>query len=1042
MRPLRLEIEAFGSFADRQEIDFEALGARRLFLVHGPTGAGKSTILEAICFALYGAPTGGSDVAAVTHLRSQHAEPGRLARVALDFSLGEKRYRVERSPRQLRKKLRGDGFVEERGTATLWRFKPGAGLDDPGEPIATKQSDVDAEVRTLLGLDRAQFRQVILLPQGEFRKLLEASSKDRQDILTKLFDIDRYADLERRLKSSADALHQELGGLERDRATLLGQAEVESDEAFALARKALDVSLAEAQEKLGTQDGVVTGANAAMERAKADRERLAARDEAKKQFEAFELRRPEFENHALRLREAERAEPVALAIDRVDELAKGLAASRVRAEEAKAAVEKSRSNFEAARNDEFAAREREPELRKLEDERARLRAARETVVVLEGLRADQLAEQAALAERGRELAEQTTALATAEESAKHAEVAVAEISGRMSLLQSRRSERLKLGGHLALKAREAKSLDRLESLATRIEPLVATLGDARNALAGAEDALRFAQQADQAQAAIRLAAALQEGEACPVCGGAEHPSPAHLREDATRGDAAGIEVSAGSAEELEGLEQVVAARRAKVEAGAVEVSKLEGERETEARSLGELRDELDRAAREDGALGGLSAAEIEAAIGLLDQQIAADEEVLAAGAQAEKALVGIRERVTGLRERVAVLAREDAAAQASLAARATTLATREAELPAKVRSLEALEARDVEVTSRHAALSERIEQTRQATQEAESERARAEATEAERGAAVERAVSECKEAEQVMQAALASGGFESPAIVREARLGAEARQALREKNEAFERERAAAQTRLIESTAAAEGASPADLDALMKTLADAHALQRTLQDQVGELKGKATSWSKLAESLAAQKERAGDLLVRYERIGGLSKIASGENPQRVSFQRFVLAAFLDEVLALATVSLRRMSKGRYELRRVTEVDDKRRRAGLDLAVWDGHTGQERPVSTLSGGESFCAALALALGLAEVVQRHSGGTRLDAIFVDEGFGSLDPESLELALETLVELQSGGRLVGLISHVPELKERIDTRIEVRPGRGGSVLDFVIA
>ncbi|MCP4907085.1 MAG: hypothetical protein GY910_19085 [bacterium] len=153
-----------------------------------------------------------------------------------------------------------------------------------------------------------------------------------------------------------------------------------------------------------------------------------------------------------------------------------------------------------------------------------------------------------------------------------------------------------------------------------------------------------------------------------------------------------------------------------------------------------------------------------------------------------------------------------------------------------------------------------------------------------------------------------------------------------------------------------------------------------------------------------------------------------------------MAAFLDEILPPATVSLGCMSKGRYALRRTFQIENRRKQAGLDLAFWDAHTGQEHPVTTLSGGESFCAVLALALGLAEVVQRHSGGTRLDAIFVDEGFGSLDPESLELALETLVEFQSGGRLVGLISHVPELRERIDTRIEVLPGRGGSVLRFV--
>ena len=1042
MRPLRLEMEAFGSFADRQEIDFEALGGRRLFLIHGPTGAGKSTILEAICFALYGSPTGGSDVAAATHLRSHHAEPDRLARVALDFALGEKRYRVERSPRQRRKKRRGEGFVEERGTATLLRFKPGAGVDDPGEPIATKQSDVDTAVRDLLGLDRAQFRQVILLPQGEFRKLLEATSKDRQDILTKLFDIDRYADLERRLKNAADVLHQELGGLERDRATLLGQAEVENEEAFELARKTLDIALTDEQKTLSTQQSLAKAASAAVDQAKADLERIRLRDEAQKQFEAFEIRGPEFKNHTTRLREAERAEPVALAIDRVDELVKGAAASRARVEEAKEAVEKSRTFFEAARNDEFAAREREPELRTLDEERARLRAARETVVALERLRAAQAEERSEQDRRGSELAEQRAALTLGEAAASRAEASVAELSGRMSALESRRAERVKLEGYLALKGRETQGLGRLKSLGERLDPANARLIVARRTLSEAEEGLRAAQQADQIHAAVRLAAALEDGEACPVCGGEEHPSPAHLREGASIIEGGGAEALARCATDLERLEENLSDRRGAVEAGAVEVSKLEGEHETETRGLAELQEELTRAQRDDDSLGGLSESSVQDSIRELTEQIEADEQSLVAASKAEEELAGIRKRITDLRGKVDALSQADAAGQGSLSARAMTITEREGELPAKVRSLQALDERDAEVATRHTALSKRIEETRLATQQAEAERARNEATEAERKASVARSLSDCAAADKAMQAALVAGGFESAAVVRESRIGANGRQTLREKIEKFSRERASAQARLTELVAAAKDASAADVEALNNALVDAEALRSATQDRVGELKGKATSWARLAASLAAQKERAGDLGARYERIGGLAKVASGENPQRVSFQRFVLAAFLDEVLALATVSLRRMSKGRYELRRVTEVDDKRRRAGLDLAVWDAHTGQERPVSTLSGGESFCAALALALGLAEVVQRHSGGTRLDAIFVDEGFGSLDPESLELALETLVELQSGGRLVGLISHVPELKERIDTRIEVSPGRGGSVLDFVVA
>ena len=159
MKPIRLELEAFGSFADRQEIDFTVLAARRLFLVHGPTGAGKSTIFEAICFALYGAPASGAD-AGVAHLRSQHAPPERTTRVVFDFALGDTRYRVERTPRQRRPKRRGEGFVDERGSATLLRYKAGESFDGPGHPLATKQGEVDAEVKPQLGHDHAQYRQV------------------------------------------------------------------------------------------------------------------------------------------------------------------------------------------------------------------------------------------------------------------------------------------------------------------------------------------------------------------------------------------------------------------------------------------------------------------------------------------------------------------------------------------------------------------------------------------------------------------------------------------------------------------------------------------------------------------------------------------------------------------------------------------------------------------------------------------------------------------------------------------------------------------
>lgn len=185
-----------------------------------------------------------------------------------------------------------------------------------------------------------------------------------------------------------------------------------------------------------------------------------------------------------------------------------------------------------------------------------------------------------------------------------------------------------------------------------------------------------------------------------------------------------------------------------------------------------------------------------------------------------------------------------------------------------------------------------------------------------------------------------------------------------------------------------------------------------------------------------------DLESRFGVVGRLAEVASGRNAFGVTFQRFVLGALLDDVLIASSQRLRIMSKGRYQLQRMTTRADKRTAGGLDLEVYDTYTGTARPVATLSGGESFIASLSMALGLADVVQSYAGGVYLETIFVDEGFGSLDPESLDLALRALIDLQQGGRLVGIISHVPELKERIDARLEVVPGRAGSSARFVVA
>jgi len=286
-----------------------------------------------------------------------------------------------------------------------------------------------------------------------------------------------------------------------------------------------------------------------------------------------------------------------------------------------------------------------------------------------------------------------------------------------------------------------------------------------------------------------------------------------------------------------------------------------------------------------------------------------------------------------------------------------------------------------------------------------------------------------------------AAGFAREADYAAARRGAGAREALRGAIQAHDMALTSARERLKVAMEAVEGKEPPDLAALEAS----ETSKREARAQAEE--GRATLAAALATGRGTEKALAktGKALEQVREafavIGRLSDVANGQNPYRLSFQRFVLTALLDDVLVAASRRLLRMSKGRYRLERVTAQGAQRGQGGLDLQVEDGYTGKVRPVASLSGGESFLAALSLALGLAEVVEAYAGGVRLDTIFIDEGFGSLDPEALDLAVNTLVDLQSQGRLVGVISHVPELKERIDVRLEMTSNRGSSTAAFCL-
>ncbi|MFU8896998.1 MAG: AAA family ATPase [Gammaproteobacteria bacterium] len=865
MRPLKLELTAFGPYAETQLIDFEQLGERRLFLVHGPTGAGKTTLLDAICFALYGDATGVERDG--KGFRSQFAGPQQQTSVTLDFQVGEHSYRVTRQPEQERAKLRGEGTTVSPSSATLWDRTGLADGESEGRVLADRSTRVTEAVVDILGFRSEQFRQVIVLPQGRFRDLLLAGSREREEILRQLFDTAFYGRVEEALKQHSRELRTAAEKLRTQRGALLAQEACADEAALEALQKQLEKQQAAATAKLGDLQKQSSMAAQALERARAAQASCDKLARAEQALAGLLARGPEFEAERVRLAAGHRAAGLAdfqrqLCGQRETMTAEEQGFAKLQADYAKTGTA-----LDSAASALRQQRERAPVL---ESQARRLVALERALPVVQEL-AQSLADEAA---------------ALADEQAS-----------------SRRAEQAQL------------------------------------ALAAARDHASALRAAREAGSAALLAADLRPGEPCPVCGSTEHPR------------------TASGSQEVPSPE----ASHAADEAVNVAEARLEAARQSQQRA----------ATQRSG---------LQAAVAALKKQL--DGVVEPSPHALEDA------------QREAARIRADATrAQAALDA---AVAAEQAAREKHVRVSAALEAAATRVETLRAGLTGIEEEWLQRLQKA---------------------------------------GFASEQEYLAARLSAAKLQDLENEVASFDRRLAAAKTLAAQARKDIDGRSPPDL-AAAQTAADAAAqAYGEAADESGRLANRIEAVAKLRNSLAEIAVAYESTAARFGVLGSIARVASGDNPHRVSLQRFVLASRLDDVLAAASRRLAIMTRGRYLLRRNTEAADRRAAGGLELVVEDAYTASSRPVATLSGGESFQAALALALGLSEVVQAYAGGIRLDTIFIDEGFGSLDPEALDLAIDTLLDLQQAGRVVGIISHVPELRERIDVRLEVLAGTAGS-------
>lgn len=1021
MKPLQLTMNAFGPYAGTQVLDFTELGERTFFLVHGPTGSGKTTILDAICFALYGDTSGAQRDG--KQMRSDHADPFLPTEITFDFTVGQKQYRIKRNPEQQRPKKRGDGFTVMSNNATLWQR---TGLTDgaaEGHVLASGWVKVTEAVEKLLGFKSSQFRQVVMLPQGEFRRLLNADSRERQVILETLFKTELYRRIEEALKASAKELSDNFKKLSERKSWLLQEAKAENIEELEKrlelhmeqhnkASVELELSRKNSQEAL---DRLNTGKQA-RERLEEKRQAAAALALLEAEVERVNFKRTLLSQARLAasLEDAEKS----LQARQKDALnaAENLLAKRKT--KADALAEKELADKRLA-----AETSREPEREAAGKELARLEE-------LSGKVADLTKARAKAAQAGQ-------FASTAANQLKQVEAAITSIRASIdektaahldAISQGARAAELEAVYHNAEQVYQKKKIldNKRAELALLEKDLAKSAGALRRyqeSYSRARDELAGLQETwNRGQAAI-LGAALQDGIPCPVCGSIAHPSPARSNARLPR------------EEEIKAKQQDAAELEKHRDQAQLAFNAITNKKAAILGSIGDLEQELGEKA--GAATQTLLATAAKAKKAWLEAaQAAANTSVL--NDEIEK----LKLRNEKAKEQLAVIQKASGEANEDYKAALAVVVERESAIPAALCDPASLQKAQLEARRKRDLLLTGFESARKAAEEAAQALARAESAAQEASDALQNAKEKAGREELTFKERLEEAGFKTLAEYEAARLEKAAMLTLERQLRKFDGDMAAARDRLERSVQAAEGLAEPDLTALQQDVSKHEKERDALLDLVSQFKTQVGQEKDWLEQLRQLSDHLKGLEARHEIIGRIAEVANGKNKYGLTFQRFVLGALLDDVTVAATQRLKLMSRGRYHLQRTLDRARSNAAGGLELEVFDTYTGTSRSVATLSGGETFLASLSLALGLADVVQSYAGGIHLDTIFVDEGFGALDPESLDFALRALLDLQKGGRLVGIISHVPELKERIDARLEVLPVEKGSVACFSLS
>ncbi|WP_079480020.1 AAA family ATPase [Halobacillus salinus] len=1035
MRALTLTMNAFGPYREKQVVDFSALGDESIFLITGPTGAGKTTIFDAMCFALYGRASGSDRDQ--DSMRSHFADEGETTYVDFQFELRNRQYRIVRMPKQRRKKERGEGYKEDPARSDLYMV-----TDGEEKLLATKIKEVNEQIEDILGLDYEQFRKMIMIPQGEFRRLISENSKEREEILQRIFKTHFYADLTDYFKKESSELKAEMNQFEwkidqelskahwgmdlpEDPSSLQPEEYLELLSARLNSQQAL---IEEQKEQVKEQSNKVEKQQEAYQEAKHLDSLFQTKQKLEKEKGELTEDKERIKEKELELKSAQEAQEVQPfehqwkeKKQELERLQHSLSAKRKEKEDIQVAYRKAEAEFEKEKNreDERQTFKKQWEERQLEKERLKEYIEQKKKFDASQKQMDELEKQLKKQQEQKQ-----------------------KVMGEKDQLVSQVKEQRAIANRLyEWKSKLSETQEELQKL-TRLQKESNKLTELRQTYHTFMTSYKQIQQEEQkmrgqyeealeeirSHHAYTLSRELTADSACPVCGSLHHPSPA--AKPSTVPDDHQLD-------ELKGRMEAAYARFQKAQGKLVEV-KAEGE------SQRQLVDAL----KQD-----ITSKDTELSERMITTWI---RESMTEKEKHERELERIqkeRNRLEANERKLEELDQQDQSLAESIEhTRSKFASLKESTVREETQLNQLLEQGQMDTIDPRE-LDNKIIQAKKTYEHAVSlwediyaryhqlrdQLQQIQASEKEIKNYVDQTEETVKSTRESFDQTFDQSAFASYEDYQNAVLTKPEMQQIIEEIDSFKTKQASIEGRLNDIYEQLQGKERPDLTVLLEKLEEEKRNLAELQQRLNEQTVMYQQNESVHIQIKGLLEDQGTLAKKYYDIAELAALARGDNTLRLSLERYVLAAFLDEILVQANMRLDQMTDHRYQLVRSDEIAKRGAQSGLDLEVIDHHTGQKRSVRTLSGGEGFKASLSLALGMADVVQAHAGGVQLDTLLIDEGFGTLDDISLEQAIDCLRGLQDGNRMLGIISHVAQLKEEIPAKLQIESGPQGSTVQF---